>query len=172
MNFLAAQGFRTGGLAGGRSYNAIESPGRPRRDRRAIEDAAGVDVHVLAHPPPGLGIGADLDHRRDRRANDRAAAGGEQRHVGPEAIISTISALSEMLGKPKRGSPSGTTSIRWRPSRVDLARLDQAANRRSAALEYAPSDFSSIVVSPSAFPGAKLLWPWRCSSEPPSRPRR
>ena len=33
----------------------------------------------------------------------------------PEAIISTISALSEMLGKPNIGSPSGTTSIKNKP---------------------------------------------------------
>ena len=33
----------------------------------------------------------------------------------PQAISSTSSALSLMLGKPKRGSPSGTTSSRYRP---------------------------------------------------------
>src|SRR6185436_18847147 len=39
----------------------------------------------------------------------------------PQAISSTTSALSEMLGNPKRGSPSGTTSSRYRPPRGGMS---------------------------------------------------
>src|SRR5580700_10682226 len=79
----------------------------------------------------------------------------------PQAISSAISALSLMLGNPKRGSPSGTTSKRYNPplggTSPGLIRPEIGA---SPLLQYAPIDFSSIVVSPpSAFPGAKLAWP-------------
>ena len=68
------------GLARGDApATSVEDLGADLVERAAaLEDAAGVDVHVVGQPPVGLGVGADLDHRRDRRADDRAAAGREQ----------------------------------------------------------------------------------------------
>ena len=80
----------------------------------------------------------------------------------PDAIISIISALSLILGKPHRGSPSGTTSIIYSPPQ----RGGRSAGVMSFCivpeplLQYEPSDFSSIVVSPpTAFPCEKLSCP-------------
>src|SRR5258708_37290067 len=79
----------------------------------------------------------------------------------PQAISSAISALSLILGNPKRGSPSGTTSSRYNPPlRGTSPGLISPEIGESPLLQYAPIDFSSIVVRPpSAFPGAKLAWP-------------
>ena len=44
----------------------------------AFHDPSRIHVHVVGHAPIRLGIGADLDHRRDRRADHRSAPGDEQ----------------------------------------------------------------------------------------------
>ncbi len=79
----------------------------------------------------------------------------------PQAMSSTISALSTMFGKPNFGSPSGTTSRRYSPVCGGTSPgLMRPVILLSPDLQYAPSDFSSMVVRPpSALPGAKLPCP-------------
>src|SRR5262249_38932281 len=50
--------------------------------RRAFEDNAGVDVHVVDHVLVHGRVGGDLDAGSGLAAEDAAAAGGEDQHVG------------------------------------------------------------------------------------------
>ena len=60
----------------------------------------------------------------------------------PQAISSTASALSLMLGKPKRTSPSGTTSSRYSPPCGGRSPgLSMPATRPAAALGIGPQRF-------------------------------
>ena len=79
----------------------------------------------------------------------------------PHAMSSAISALSLMFGKPQRGVPSGTTSSRYSPAAgTSCPGVTTPWIGPPPDFVYAPSDFSSSVVSPpSALPGAKLPWP-------------
>src|SRR5207245_4099654 len=64
----------------------VEDPPADLLDRfRAIEDCAGVDVHVWFHPTVERGVGRDLDTGRWFAAIDTAAAGGEHADVATAA---------------------------------------------------------------------------------------
>ena len=72
-----------GPAAHGEIEDEVADLGADRLERGvAVEDAAGIHVHVLGHPAPGLRVGADLDDRRDRRPHHRAATSDEQDGMG------------------------------------------------------------------------------------------
>ena len=102
---------------------------------RAFEDAAGVDVHVVGHAPVGLGIGADLDDRRDGRADHRAAPGDEQ--DGMAAAGDQLGDLGVVVdvGEAEADLAVGHDVEQIEAAaRRDVAGLDQAGDRRGAGL--------------------------------------
>ena len=68
---------------GGSENGAVDFVSDACKRGVAFEDAAGIDIHVALHTPVGLGIGADLDRRRDRRPENRAAAGRVEQKMRP-----------------------------------------------------------------------------------------
>ncbi len=72
----------TGALAGGDGEDFLEDAASDLLDGLgAVEDGAGVEVHVVAHPVEEGGVGGDLDAGHGLAAIDGAAAGGEDADV-------------------------------------------------------------------------------------------
>src|SRR5439155_4241371 len=69
-------------LAAGDSENLLENLAAHGLDGRALQDNAGVDVHVVDHVLVHGRVGCHLDRRRRLAAEHGAAAGGKDQDVG------------------------------------------------------------------------------------------
>src|SRR6266446_732494 len=70
-------------LAGGHREDLLEDLPPDDRERRAFEDHAAVDVHVVFHVAVHEGVRRELDGRHRLAAEDRPAPGGEADDVAP-----------------------------------------------------------------------------------------
>src|SRR5262245_25663109 len=112
-----------------------------RRDRRALEDDAAVDVHVLGHMPVHQRIGRELDRRHGLAAEHRAAPGRE---------ADDVAAAGDQPGDRHR-------IVARRVHEDEAARGDRLAveeyvhHRRRAALRDAAEGFFKHRGDPSSF---------------------
>src|SRR5438094_5556099 len=85
--FVADAGqFTPGFFAAGHGYDFFEDAQADLSDGLgAVEDGAGIDVHVLLHPVVEGSVGGHLDARRRFAAINAAAAGGEDANVATAA---------------------------------------------------------------------------------------
>src|SRR2546425_12667548 len=70
-------------LAGGHREDLLEDLPPDDRERRAFEDHAAVDVHVVFHVAVHERVRRELDGRHRLAAEDRPAPGGEADDVAP-----------------------------------------------------------------------------------------
>ena len=101
---------------------------RPTSSRvaRLFQNTAGIDVHVVGHAPIGIGVGADFDDRRDRRADDRAPARREQHHMRPAGHEFDDLGVVADIGKTEADIAIRNHIQQIKPApRRDIARFDQ-----------------------------------------------
>src|SRR5690606_38350973 len=101
----------------------------------AFEDAAGVHIHVVLHASIGVGIRADLDHGRNRGANDRAAPGREQDQVSTAGDqLDDFRIVRDIREAEARLAVRYDVEQVQSAARRYVARLEQAADRRGSRL--------------------------------------
>src|SRR6185503_1166670 len=79
--FLVTERFGFRKLAPGELLHQAEDLAADVVEPGALQDAPGVHVHVVRHALVRVRVGANLDDRRDRGTDHRAAARGEQDQV-------------------------------------------------------------------------------------------
>src|SRR5688572_19911649 len=79
--FLVPERFGLRKLAAGNALHEVEDLATHIVELRAVQDAAGIHVHVVRHAFISIRIRTDFDDRRDRRAYDGAPAGGEENQM-------------------------------------------------------------------------------------------
>src|SRR6185436_16661291 len=120
-----------GGFAGGDPLHEVEDLAAHFVELRALQDAAGVHVHVVAHALESVRVRAHLDDRRDGGTDHRAAAGGEQDQVRTAGDqFDDLGVVGDV------GESEARFAVRYHVEQVqaaarrDVAGLDEPGNRR------------------------------------------
>ena len=108
----------------------------------ALQNTPGINIHIFREALIGIGVGANLDHRRQRRAHYRAAPGRKQDYMRPTGDHFRDLGIVIDVGKPETH-----LAVRHHiqqiqpPRRGNITGFDQADDRGGAGFGIGPHGF-------------------------------
>src|SRR6185312_14580078 len=135
--FAVAEMLGLGGLAGGGGGDDLGQLLRSLvHGGRAVEDAAGVEVHIRGHSRVSARVAGDLDQRGYRRSNDAAAAGDEENDLraGGDQVHDAFGVVGVRVAELHEGGVGHGVQQPQAGMRRRLGHTDDAFDRPRAAL--------------------------------------